>query len=63
MSTDAKLDVSLWEKLGDGLSAVGEGVSKLLTRVMGSSNERYVRALGYVRSKTGVHAVTPGSML
>src|SRR5262249_6657556 len=50
--------------LGEGFSAVTEWFSSSLTRVMGSSNERYVRKLGYVRDKAkGTHAVTPGSLL
>ncbi len=65
MSTDIAADVSFWEKLGDGLSAFSEGFGKFLMRLMGSSNERYVRKLGYVRaSKPGAtHTVIPGSLL
>src|SRR5262249_14018294 len=65
MSTDIAADVSFWEKLGDGLSAFSEGVGKFLMRLMGSSNERYVRKLGYIRaSKPGAtHTVIPGSLL
>ncbi len=64
MSTDVKMDVSIWEKLGDGLSAFSEGFSKFLTRLFGSSNERYVHSLGYVRPKSGgQHTVIPGSLL
>ena len=58
------MDASVWEKIGDGFSAFTEWFSSSLTRVMGSSNERYVRKLGYVRNKsTDQHTVTPGSML
>jgi preprotein translocase subunit SecA len=62
---DPKMDASFWEKLGDGLSAFSEGIGKFLTRLLGSSNERYVRKLGYIRSpKAGsTHTVTPGSHL
>src|SRR6516164_5775603 len=65
MSTgETSVEVSVWEKIGDGFSAFGEWVSRSLTRLMGSSNERYVHKLGYVRNKTaGEHAVTPGSLL
>jgi preprotein translocase subunit SecA len=65
MSTDTKIEVSFWDKLGDGLSAVSESFSHVLTRVFGSSNERYVRKLGYIRpSKPGAqHTVVPGSLL
>src|SRR5207245_2366258 len=65
MTTDIAADVSFWEKLGDGLSAFSEGFGKFLMRLMGSSNERYVRKLGYIRaSKPGAtHTVIPGSLL
>jgi preprotein translocase subunit SecA len=64
MSTDTSVESSIWEKIGDGFSAFGEWVGRSLTRLMGSSNERYVRKLGYVRNKSaGTHAVTPGSLL
>jgi preprotein translocase subunit SecA len=51
MSTDQNMDVSFWEKLADGLTAFSEGAANFLTRLLGSSNERYVRKLGYIRSK------------
>jgi preprotein translocase subunit SecA len=60
------MDVSsFWEKLGDGLSAFSEGVSRFLTRLLGSSNERYVRKLGYIRasSPAATPTVIPGSLL
>src|SRR5262245_18858322 len=66
MSTDNKsMDVSIWEKIGDGFSAFTEGVGRFITRLFGSSNERYVRKLGYVRPATpgATHTVTPGSLL
>ena len=50
MSTETSMDVGFWEKLGDGLSAFSEGVGKFLLRLFGSSNERYVRGLGYIRA-------------
>src|SRR4051812_31000135 len=65
MSTDTKMEVSLWEKLGDGLSAFSENAGRFLMRLFGSSNERYIRKLGYVRpAKPGAqHTVIPGSLL
>src|SRR5437879_332824 len=65
MSTEAKMDISLWEKIGDGFTAFQEGVGRFLTRLFGASNVRYVRKLGYVRAaKPGAeHTVTPGSIL
>jgi preprotein translocase subunit SecA len=65
MSTETSMDVSFWEKLGDGLSSFSEGVGKFLLRLFGSSNERYVRGLGYIRpsSPDATHTVIPGSLL
>src|SRR5205807_2362495 len=57
--------VGFFEKLGDFFSAIGEWVSRTLTRLFGSSNERYIRSLGYIRAtSTGAaHTVIPGSLL
>jgi preprotein translocase subunit SecA len=66
MSTIESSDgVSFWEKLSDGLTAFSEGVGKFLTRLLGSSNERYVRSLGYMRAATpeATPTVIPGSLL
>jgi preprotein translocase subunit SecA len=65
MSNDTSMGVSFWEKLGDGLSSFSENVGKFLTRLFGSSNERYVRALGYIRATSpgATHTVIPGSLL
>jgi preprotein translocase subunit SecA len=53
------------EKLGDGINAFSEHVGRFLTRVLGSSNERYIRKLGYVRTKDPdmPYKVVPGSLL
>jgi preprotein translocase subunit SecA len=65
MSNDTAINANIWERLTDGMSAFGEGVGRWLTRLMGSSNERYVRKLGYIRAKTsdGTHTVIPSSLL
>src|SRR5947209_2451888 len=63
MSTDSSMDTGFWDKLSDGLSAFSEGFGRFLMRLFGSSNERYVRKLGYVRAKDGSHTVIPGSLL
>src|SRR5262249_13951476 len=52
-----------WDTLTDRLSAFSEWVSRLLLRVFGSSNERYIRKLGYVRGRDGSYTVVPGSLL
>jgi preprotein translocase subunit SecA len=65
MSKETTIDANIWERLTDGLSVFGEGVGRWLTRLMGSSNERYIRKLGYIRAKSGeaTHTVIPGSLL
>ncbi len=64
MSTEAQLDVSLWERFTDTLSTISEGVVGFLGRMFGSSNERLVRSLGFIRPKgSEAHTVTPGSLL
>jgi len=56
-------DIGLLDRFLDGMSAVSEGFGKLLLRLFGSSTERYVRKLGYVRNPDGSHQVIPGSLL
>jgi preprotein translocase subunit SecA len=64
MATEATtMDVSFFEKLGDGLTATSEAIANFLTRVLGSSNERYIRKLGYIGSKNGSYQVVPGLLL
>jgi preprotein translocase subunit SecA len=65
MSSDSSVDVNILEKIGDGFSAFSEKIASFLTRLMGSSNERYVRKLGYIRSKDGKSPprIVPGSLL
>jgi preprotein translocase subunit SecA len=65
MSSQTSMDVGFWEKLGDGLSAFSEGFGKFLMGLFGSSNERFVRSLGYVRASVAgaTHTVLPGSLL
>src|SRR5262245_29927301 len=64
MSVETNMDVGLWEKFSDGLSSFSEGVVNFLGRLFGSSNERLVRSLGYVRRKGSDEAViVEGSLL
>src|SRR5262249_51084519 len=70
MSTDTTVESggwleAVWDRISSGISAFMEGSSKLLTRLFGSSNERYIRSMGYVRAdKPGAsHTVTPNSLL
>src|SRR5581483_846263 len=64
MSTDTNLEVSLWERVTDSLSAMSEGLVGFLGRLFGSSNERIIRSLGYIRARgSEAHTVIPGSLL
>src|SRR5437762_498853 len=60
---ETKMEAGFLEKLGDSLSAIGEGVVGFLGRLFGSSNERMVRSLGYIRRRDGSYTITPGSLL
>jgi preprotein translocase subunit SecA len=64
-TTDTSAGVGFWEKLGDGLSSFSESVGRFLTWIAGSSNERYVKKLGYIRAAApgATHTVIPGSLL
>jgi preprotein translocase subunit SecA len=63
--TSTSMDVGIWERIGDGLLAASDGVSRFLTRLFGASNERYVRKLGYIpsRNPSVPPTVVPGGML
>ena len=64
MASDVNMEPGFWEKLSDKLTAFSEGVSKFLMRLFGSSNERYIRQLGFVRAKSAdVPTIIPGSIL
>ena len=51
------------EKLGDTFTSFSEGVANLLTRLFGSSNERHIRKLGYIRARDGSYSIVPGCLL
>ncbi|GIW79111.1 MAG: hypothetical protein KatS3mg105_0918 [Gemmatales bacterium] len=65
MSTEPAVDTSFWEKLSDGLSAFSEAVANFITRLFGSSNERTLRKLGYIRSRDSENGYmpAPGSLI
>jgi preprotein translocase subunit SecA len=65
MASETKMDVGFFEKLGDKLSAIGEGIVSFLGRLFGSSNERTIRGVGYLRSRDieNPYTVVPGSLL
>jgi preprotein translocase subunit SecA len=65
MAHEPKVETSsIWERIGDTLSAIGEGIVNFLGRLFGSSNERIVRKIGYLRPRgDGEHAIVAGSTL
>src|SRR5581483_2461035 len=65
MTTQTTMDVGFLEKLGDSVTAVSEGVARVLMRLFGSSNERFIRKLGYIRSTSPdvPPTVIPGSLV
>src|SRR5256885_12723215 len=64
MATD-QLEMGFLEKLGEKFSNLPDAVMKAMTRVFGSSNERFVRKIGFIASKDPdkPHTVIPGSLL
>ena len=66
MSTaNTTMEASFWEKLGDRLSGLSDNVGRFLLRLFGSSNERYIRKLGYIAGRKPGEAptITPGLLL
>src|SRR5262249_2176830 len=61
---ETKVQASLWERFTDGLGGIVEGIVSFLGRLFGSSNERIIRQLGYIRRRgNDVHTVITGSLL
>jgi preprotein translocase subunit SecA len=59
-----QVDATFLEKVGDSLTSLSERFVGFLTRVLGSSNENYIRKLGYVRSRDKqTYTAVPGSIL
>jgi preprotein translocase subunit SecA len=52
-----------FDQISDKMNAATEWAARGLLRLLGSSNERYVRKLGYIRNKDGTHTVIPGLLL
>ncbi|HYT89354.1 MAG TPA: hypothetical protein VEL76_11665, partial [Gemmataceae bacterium] len=63
MAEETKVESSFWERFTDTLGSWGEGIVSFLGRLFGSSNERTIRSLGYIRGREGEHTVVPGSLL
>jgi preprotein translocase subunit SecA len=51
MSSQTSADSTFLEKLTDGFSSISDSFAKLILQLFGSSNERAVRKLGYIRSR------------
>jgi preprotein translocase subunit SecA len=51
------------EKVGDWFNASTAAVERFITRLFGSSNERRVEQIGFVRDKEGHATIVPGSLL
>ncbi len=51
------------EKLGDWLNALTAWIERFITTMFGSSNERHIRKLGFMRDKQGNATIVPNSML
>src|SRR5437899_7688381 len=68
MATEPAMESTVMDKLeriGEFLAALSERVVKLLMRLFGSSNERYIRKLGYLRARSAEQPpqVVSGSLL
>ncbi|MBS0204854.1 MAG: preprotein translocase subunit SecA [Planctomycetes bacterium] len=55
--------MEILDKFGDAFNVVLGGTERFITRMFGSSNERRVRGIGYVRDKQGNSSIVPGSTL
>ena len=51
------------DKLGEWFAAFTGIIERLITSIFGSSNERRIRKIGFVRDKAGNVTITPGSVL
>src|ERR1051326_1686923 len=65
MATEPTMELNFWERIGDFFSGATEWISRTLTRLFGSANERAIRTLGYVFSKDAKvpPTITAGSLL
>ena len=51
------------ERVGDWFEALTGGITGGITKLFGSSNERRVRQMGFVRGKDGSTTIVPGSLI
>ncbi|MBM4067729.1 MAG: preprotein translocase subunit SecA [Planctomycetes bacterium] len=59
----SQIEGNFIERMIDGFGSFMEGVVGGLGRIFGSSNERFVRSLGFLRYRDGSTAIAPGSLL
>lgn len=59
------IEQSFFEKIGEKWSAFSDGFARLLTRVVGSSNERAIKGVGFIPSRDPAkpHTIIPGSLI
>src|SRR3954468_10526946 len=58
------IELTLWERITDTIGSVSENIVGFMGRLFGSSNERVVRSLRYIRPRqSDAHTVIPGSLL
>jgi preprotein translocase subunit SecA len=55
--------MEILDKFGDAFNVVLGGTERFITRMFGSSNERRVRQIGFVRDKQGNSSIVPGSTI
>ena len=55
--------MEILDKFGDAFNVMLGGTERFITRMFGSSNERRVRQIGFVRDKQGNSSIVPGSIL
>ena len=52
MATDStQVESTVLDRIGEGFTSATEGFVNFLSRLLGSSNDNYVRKLGYIRGK------------
>jgi len=55
--------MEVFDFLGDFFTGITAFVERLIRRLFGSSNEREVRRIGFLRDKSGRDSIAPGSLL
>ncbi len=55
--------MEILDRIGDALNAATNKIERGITKVFGSSNERRIRDLGFLRDQDGNTTIAPGSVL